>query len=144
MFIYFSIIGCTFSGFFIHFHLIGCIFHEQTWQTKWIKWASTLESHVKIFNPYLKLAKLLVFNVSQIAVNHCLSQPSLQGKRGEMQQARAPDCSSVVYVYLMWEHWYWQGHILLLLKLLCCTDYLCFRDVFFHLENTKTFEERAQ
>ncbi len=47
-----------------------------------------------------------------------------------MQQTQAPDCSPVIYICLMWEHWYWQGHILLLPKLLCCTDHLCFGVVF--------------
>lgn len=54
-----------------------------------------------------------------------------------MQQTRAPDCSPVVYICLMWEHWYWQGHIFLLLKLLCCTGYLCTSVVFSRKEKKK-------
>ena len=43
----------------------------------------------------------------------------------------------------MWEHWYWQGHISLLLKLLCSTDYLCF-GVLFHWKAKKSFWEKRR
>lgn len=48
-----------------------------------------------------------------------------------MQQTQAPNCSPVICIRLMWEHWYWQGHILLELKLQRCTENLCFGVGFF-------------
>lgn len=118
--------GTCYRGRPFNLGLIGCV---SSW---------TDLTTLKMLNLYLKPAKPAVFNINQIAVNPRCRRPSLWGNRGEMQQTWVADRSPVVCTCLKWEHWYWQGRILLQLEWLRYTGYHCFGVAFLQKEASST------